>query len=532
MNFAQSSLSETDKLAATAKVWGFLKYYHPNVAGGKYNWDAQLFEVLPKVKNAPDKEGLSQVYIDWIDKLGEVKKCKKCDFEVDGEYFNRNFNLNWIENNQLFSIELTEKLKYIEENRFQGKHHYITTKGKRPDLVIKNEQSYDNFDRTNKQLRLLSLFRYWNTIEYFYPHKYQIDTEWDVVFTQMLPKFISPKSELEFHLAMLELVVKIDDSHGYFFTDVLHEHFGLKQIPAAFKLIDNKAVITHFYSDSLAKLSDIKIGDIITKVENVEIAEVLKLNLKYSNGSNYNAKLKHASSKILNGSTDSVKVEIVRGNENKVRWLARYTFDQFNYRSKQKAWRIIENDIGYINLGIIEKKELTETLSSLTNSKAIILDLRNYPKNYYGSIFRNFLGAQNTIVTKVLKPDLRYPGNFILSNQDKKPNTTESNYKGQVILIVNERTQSRAEYTAMWIQNGFNVTTIGSQTAGAGGFMIGQEFVGGYKSYFTSSGIFYTDMTAIQRKGVKIDIEIKPTIQGIAEGRDEVLEKAIEFLNE
>ena len=31
---AQKKLTETEKLVATAKVWGFLKYYHPQVAEG------------------------------------------------------------------------------------------------------------------------------------------------------------------------------------------------------------------------------------------------------------------------------------------------------------------------------------------------------------------------------------------------------------------------------------------------------------------------------------------------------------------
>jgi hypothetical protein len=31
---------------------------------------------------------------------------------------------------------------------------------------------------------------------------------------------------------------------------------------------------------------------------------------------------------------------------------------------------------------------------------------------------------------------------------------------------------------------------------------------------------------------IKIDIEVKPTIDGIIKGKDEVLERAIEFANE
>jgi hypothetical protein len=35
--FAQSQLTETQKLAATCKIWGYLKYYHPKVADGSKN---------------------------------------------------------------------------------------------------------------------------------------------------------------------------------------------------------------------------------------------------------------------------------------------------------------------------------------------------------------------------------------------------------------------------------------------------------------------------------------------------------------
>ena len=39
-------------------------------------------------------------------------------------------------------------------------------------------------------------------------------------------------------------------------------------------------------------------------------------------------------------------------------------------------------------------------------------------------------------------------------------------------------------------------------------------------------GILYPDGTETQRKGVKIDIEVKPTIEGIKAGKDELFEKA------
>ena len=45
-NLAQEKLTENQKLETLCKVWGFLKYYHPFVAKGSYNWDNQLIEKI------------------------------------------------------------------------------------------------------------------------------------------------------------------------------------------------------------------------------------------------------------------------------------------------------------------------------------------------------------------------------------------------------------------------------------------------------------------------------------------------------
>ena len=48
-------------------------------------------------------------------------------------------------------------------------------------------------------------------------------------------------------------------------------------------------------------------------------------------------------------------------------------------------------------------------------------------------------------------------------------------------------------------------------------------------------GILTREMTTrhyeTQRKGIRIDMEVIPTIEGIAKGKDELLEKAIEIIN-
>jgi C-terminal processing protease CtpA/Prc len=53
-----------------------------------------------------------------------------------------------------------------------------------------------------------------------------------------------------------------------------------------------KVVLTNFYNDSLAKLNDLRIGDIIEKVNSKSINQIILDKIKYVNGSNYNTQVK------------------------------------------------------------------------------------------------------------------------------------------------------------------------------------------------------------------------------------------------
>tara|TARA_R110002051_G_scaffold28268_1_gene67421 strand:- start:50 stop:1705 length:1656 start_codon:yes stop_codon:yes gene_type:complete len=531
---AQNKLTKTEKLATTAKVWGFLKYYHPEVADGKYNWDEELFKIFPKVINSKTKDQLSQIYIEWINKIGEIKKCKKCSKNNEVEYFNKNFDLSWIDSNNLFTQELTEKLKFIKANRHQGKKHYVSVAHNNVgNIKVTNEIEYKNFDWKNEDLRLLTLFRYWNIVEYFFPYKYQTDTNWDEILKTMIPKFLNPIDETDFHLSILELIVSIDDSHGGFApTDKTNAFFGYYWIPAKFKLINGKAIITGFYNKKIAKIDDLKIGDIITKVNNQEVETIFKQKEKYINGSNISRKKANAYYSIFNGSSDSVRIEFIRNDKAFNKTIKRYLFKGFNYNWKKESekYKILDGNIGYVNMGEIKIKDVSNIMENLKDTKAIIFDIRNYPKGTLYSI-ANYITSTRNDFYKVTYPDLNYPGKFIWRNGSQCGKNGELKYKGKVVLLVNEKSQSHSEFTTMCLQTGDNVITIGSQTSGADGNVSRIEMVGGFKTAISGIGIFYPDNTVTQRKGVKIDIEIKPTIQGIINGKDEVLEKAIKYIN-
>lgn len=105
-----------------------------------------------------------------------------------------------------------------------------------------------------------------------------------------------------------------------------------------------------------------------------------------------------------------------------------------------------------------------------------------------------------------------------------------NNYQGKLAVLVNENTQSSAEYTSMAFKATPNCVIIGSTTAGADGNVSRILLPGGLSTMISGIGIYYPNKVNTQRAGIVPDVVVNPTIEGIKKGKDEVLEKALEIL--
>ena len=164
------------------------------------------------------------------------------------------------------------------------------------------------------------------------------------------------------------------------------------------------------------------------------------------------------------------------------------------------------------------------------NTKGIVIDIRNYPSTFVPFALGSFFISSPTPFVKFTGGNVANPGEFTFTEPITIQNTDQT-YKGKLIVIVNELSQSQAEYTAMAFRAGDNTTVIGSTTAGADGDVSSIMLPGGLRTMISGIGVYYPDGGQTQRIGIVPDIEVKPTVQGIKEGRDEVLEKAIELIS-
>jgi C-terminal processing protease CtpA/Prc/ribosomal protein S16 len=524
-SYSAQTLSRIQKLESLCKVWGFLKYYHPNVANGNFDWDGQLLQKLSEVEKVDNKDQLNDLYFRWIENLGTVKPCNTCN-SSNAEYFLKNFNLNWINNEAIFSKQVSESLKHIENNRSQSQYYLKKDSG---GAVPSNEKEYGT-NYTSKEIALLELFKYWNYVEYFYPYKYMTDQKWDDVLIEMLPKFSAIKNTEEYYFLLLELATKTDDSHSTLRFNDFNRFLGERYLPVHVKMAENKFIITQVYSLNNNSVSNLQKNDIIVKINNQNIGDYFKDRFKYIPASNISVKWRNTLGYHIRSQEDRMKLEIIRDNNpltlNTQTFLPKDL--KISKAQPSEKWKSLSDKTGYVNMELLEPNDVSKMYRDFKKYENIIFDLRNYPQNTFSKL-AEVLFAEEKVTNRLIKPDFSYPGKYITQDIRFGKKENPDYYKGKIIVLVDENTQSKAEYTCMILQAFGNTVVIGSQTAGADGDVINFS-TASLPATITGIGVFSPTGKETQRIGIIPDITVKPSIEGTMKGKDEVLEKALEYI--
>jgi len=522
------------------QLWGFLKYHHPAVAKGKYNWDAELLRVMPVLIKCQTDNQASIVLENLIDKLGQPPTCVNCIplSKIKNIVITPDYGILF--NNTVFSKSLISKLGKILQNRNTGYNYYISLVEDVGNPAFKHENAYADMVYPDAGYRLLALYRYWNMIQYFFPSRNLIPDGWNNKLPQYILQLIHDKDPTEYAKTVQKLIASTYDTHASIGSSkTLEDYKGNYRLPFQAKFIEGKLVVTGYYSDTNKVREKFKIGDIIVSINGISVRNLVKKYLPLSVASNYETKLRDMPGNyLLRSNIPQFDLKLLRNGKYLQRTLNAVkisTIDFFSYDWNPDAnapgYYLLTPQIGYIFSGRYKNKDLNDIKMKFAQTKGIIVDLRCYPSDEMENTFGNYIKPFSSAFVKFSKASPGYPGLFVYSQAIKNGEKSIDNYKGKVVIIVNEYSQSNAEFVTMAFQSNPVVTVIGSTTAGADGNISGITLPGDISTSISGLGVFYPDGTNAQRKGVKIDYIVKPSIRGITAGRDELLEKAKYLIN-
>ena len=237
---------------------------------------------------------------------------------------------------------------------------------------------------------------------------------------------------------------------------------------------------------------------------------------------------------MLSGLKDSaidMLVESVEGERRNVSVARGVPAREFREQPRPEKWKELKPGIHYVVLFRNTQAEFDELLPRLMEAKGIVFDLRGYPRvqpTTIGHLLDDTVTCAQWHLPAASLPDRRQVS-FKFSNWTIEP--MEPRLNAKVAFLTDERAISYAETYLGIIEHYKLGEIVGSPTAGTNGNINPFTLPGGYRVMWTGMKVLKHDGSRHHGVGIQPTVPVRPTLAGIREHRDEVLEAAVQVVS-
>lgn len=388
-----------------------------------------------------------------------------------------------------------------------------------------------NADNPSLEQRLLALFRLWGTIKYFYPYQALMDRPWDDTLREFIPIFMATDTRAAYEDAVTRLAARMNDSHasvaGRTATFGL-PHPGLPGIGVRY--VEGRMAITRVLDPSLN--GRVAAGDEIVAVDGEPVGHIeTRLHPLVAASTPQAMRSGTVRLAFLGPATQPVALQL-RGADGRIR-TEQLSRSPTIPSDSTPAWRMLEGNVGFIDLPRLAASDSDRALDALINTRALIIDLRGYPQGTAWTLVPRFTSGDAPVIAAQFRR-LRWTGHASEGDESwtsftqaipQRPDV--AHYHHPIYVLINDRAISQAEHTCLFLESAAHVTFVGEPTNGTDGDVTAVNLPGGLSVYFTGHDVRHADGRQLQRIGIRPDVPIAPTLAGLRAGRDEVLDAAL-----
>lgn len=511
----QAQTTREQTLALAARVWGLTKYHHPRLVACEVDWDQALLDRLATIQvSGGDVGARSAALAGLLDAAGPT-----ATLTPDGQ------TPAWILAAPI-DTTLRERLAWLAAQRPVRQCRVAATPGT-------GQASFDADTAHNaptplpsQPLRLLAAFRFWSTVEYFFPYKAEIGRDWGDILAEHIGAVADATTQRAYVLALRGLTAATEDSHAYLSPGaaVIPERgpppFLVRSIEGQFVVAQRRIAA-----------NAVGLGDTLIAVDDEPLDARMQRLAPWTHGSNPAWRAKRTLELAVSGTAANGRYRFRRhdGSEYELAFGRSWDNAFDSALTNQPTWQRRTLDactFGLVDMGHLEAADIDTMLQDLADTDALVFDLRNYPRGTLWPLADRLFDSRRA-VAELSAPALDQPGRF-----DFAPvsigGSQPRGYRGRILVLFDERSISQSEYTVMGLQAIGRTLTFGSQTAAADGDITFITLPGAVRAYFTGLGVRYPDDRPTQRIGIVPDVHVTPTLAGIAAGRDEVLDTALD----
>jgi len=379
------------------------------------------------------------------------------------------------------------------------------------------------FSGDDRATRLADVVLLWNVLQHFYPYFDVVKTDWPSVLPKALASAATDSGELAFLHTLRTMMAELQDGHGQVFHPDEPRGWSL---PLLFGWIENELVVTRVADESL----DVHPGDVIVRIDGKDAKRIFADMQALEPGATPQFKRWGALQRLRSGGKDSeVTLELKKG-AGETRTVVVRRNKPMDAVEEIRPAKIAELEPGifYVDLSRITDSDFNGALAKLADARGVIFDLRGYP--HLGS---SFLAHMTQIpiqsarwnVPIIIRPDHAIDDYNTSGRWDIRPQAPR--LRGKLVFLTDGRAISYAE-SVMGIIEAYKIADIvGEPTAGTNGNINPLDLPGGYRVIWTGMRVLKHDGSQHHGVGIQPTVRVSPTLQGITEGRDEQLDRAI-----
>lgn len=367
-----------------------------------------------------------------------------------------------------------------------------------------------------RETRLAAAALAWGILQHFHPEGQADDPR---------PAFAAAEGNRDsFVRAMRRLLVPLNDSRASF----LHKGETMAQaLPLAWEWIEGRLTIT-----GAAEGTGIKPGDVVLSVDGRPAEEVVREEEALVSAATPEARRWWTLERLLYGPPGSrVTLRLEQaGPEAREIALTRDTpYERLVSGTPLPPVAEPRPGIVYVDLGRIEETDFEPLLPRLAAARGVVFDLRrgsNVSNAVLAHVTERTVSSSKWQTPVVMKPDRR-DVEWMTTFWTIGPKTPRIR---RAAFLVDGRSDGFSETLLGMIEEHRLGEIVGARSGGSNGSVNRTDLPGGYRLLWTGQRVLKHDGSPLHGIGISPTMPASRTVKGIAAGRDEIVEKAIESL--
>jgi C-terminal processing protease CtpA/Prc len=395
-----------------------------------------------------------------------------------------------------------------------------------------------NFPPTgnDRATRLADVALTWSVLQHFYPYFDVVVTDWPAALPVALVAAASDADAAAFHDTLRRLLAQLHDSHGFVRggSSTLAMDGAL---PLAWDWIENHMVVT--WVDPTAGKLRLKPGDVVRSIDGKPAAERMRAAEQLVSGATPQFRRYRALQDLCNGPAgQSVSLELEAFNgPPRTLTLTRRPADDSPLRGpslrEPRLDKVTEIKPGvlYLDLDRLSNADMYQVLPRLQKAFGVIFDVRGYPGvDVWMLTLLTDRGVQSDRWLDVIT---RFPDRHRLTYDESDWSLPSRGAKLGVkaAFLTDGRAVSAAETFLGVVASHRLGPIVGGPTAGSNGMVNLYVLPGGYTISWTGMRVLHRDGSRHHGVGILPTVVVHRTIKGLAQGRDEVLDRAVEIVS-